>query len=124
MYKKEKRKKRNADLKAPDGNVMQMEEAAAAVPVVHGVGAVGERLRGRYVSVGPVRLGRRGGRGRGMMEGGHGGAARGRHWAGGLHSCRLLLLIGTAVKKGQRCKESKARQATAVFGGFDSLRRQ
>ena len=38
------------------------------------------------------------------MEGGHGGATRGRHWAGGLHSCRLLLLIGTAVNRRNRLK--------------------
>lgn len=31
------------------------------------------------------------------MKGGHGGATGGRHWAGGLHSCGLLLLIGTGV---------------------------
>lgn len=33
------------------------------------------------------------------MERGHGGATGGRHWAGGLHSCRLLLLVGTAANK-------------------------
>lgn len=71
----------------------------AAVPVVHRVGVVRERLRGRYVGVGPVWLGRRGCRGWGMMEGGHRGATRGRHWAGGLHSCRLLLLIGTVANR-------------------------
>lgn len=31
------------------------------------------------------------------MKGGDGGATGGRHRAGGLHSCRLLLLIGTEV---------------------------
>lgn len=65
--------------------------------MVHGVGVVGERLRGRDRSVRPVGLGRRGGGGRGMVEGRHGGATRGRHGAGGLHSRRLLLLVGTEV---------------------------
>lgn len=65
--------------------------------MVHGVGAVGQRLRGRDVGVGPVGFGRRSRRGGGMMEGGDGGATGGRHWAGGLHSCRLLLLIGTGA---------------------------
>lgn len=69
----------------------------AAVPVVHGVGVVGERLWGRDRSVRPVGLGRRGGRGRGMVEGRHGGATGGRHGAGGLHSRKLLLLVGTEV---------------------------
>lgn len=65
--------------------------------MVHGVGVVGERLRGRDRSVRPVGLGRRSGRGGGMVEGRHGGATGGRHGAGGLHSRRLLLLIGTEV---------------------------
>lgn len=42
------------------------------------------------------------------MEGGHRGATRGRHWAGGLHSCRLLLLIGTAVNRGNRLNVAPA----------------
>lgn len=69
----------------------------AAVPVVHGVGVVRERLWGRDRSVRPVGFGRRGGRGRGMVEGRHGGATGGRHGAGGLHSRKLLLLVGTEV---------------------------
>lgn len=71
----------------------------AAVPVVHRVGVVRERLRGRDVGVGPVWFGCRGCRGWGMMEGWHGGATGGRHWAGGLHTCRLLLLIGTVADR-------------------------
>lgn len=71
--------------------------------MVHGVGAVGEqRLRGRHVAVGPVWFGRGGGGGRGMVQGGHGGAAGGRHWAGGLHSCRLILLMGTVAHAGRQ----------------------
>lgn len=31
------------------------------------------------------------------MKWGHRGATGGCHWAGGLHSCGLLLLIGTGV---------------------------
>lgn len=60
------------------------------------------------MGVGPVWFGRRGRRWRGMMEGGHRGATRGRHWAGGLHSCRLLLLIGTAVNRGNRLNVAPA----------------
>lgn len=78
----------------------------AAVPVVHRVGVVRERLWRRYVSVGPVWFGCWGRRGWGMMEGGHWGATGGRHWAGGLHSCRLLLLIGTVVDRRVRCDSS------------------
>lgn len=69
----------------------------AKVPVVHTVDIIRERLRGRYVDVCPVWFGCRGGHGWAMMEGWHGGATGGRHWAGGLHSCGLLLLIGTVV---------------------------
>lgn len=85
-----------------DVNVARLQ---GAVPVVHGVGGVGEGLGGRDVGVGPVRFGRGGRRGRGMMERGHRGATGGRHWAGGLHSCMLLLLIGTAAKTNTRVKD-------------------
>lgn len=51
------------------------------------------------------------------MEGGHRGATGGRHWARGLHSCRLLLLIGTVVTtraKRQRVKDASS--AGRVWG--------
>lgn len=87
----------------------------AAVPVVHRVGVIREWLRGRYVDVGPVWFGCWGRRGWGMMEWGHRGATGGRHWAGGLHSCRLLLLIGTKAKKIKK-KRSKTCPVLAGFG--------
>lgn len=34
-----------------------------------------------------------------MVQGGHGRAAGGRHWAGDLHHCGRLLLIHTVVDK-------------------------
>lgn len=49
------------------------------------------------MGISPVRFGRGGQRGRTMVKGGHRGAAGGRHWAGGLHSCVVLLLIGTTA---------------------------
>ena len=47
----------------------------------------------------PVRFGCRGGGrcGGTMVKWGHGGAAGGGGWAGGLHSCWLLLLVGTGL---------------------------
>lgn len=49
------------------------------------------------------------------MEGGHRGATGGRHWAGGLHSCRLLLLIGTVANRRQK---SHMLRALPVFVGL------
>lgn len=88
----------------------------AAVPVVHRVGVIRERLRGRYVDVGPVWFGSWGRGGGGMMEWGHWGATGGRHWAGGLHSCRLLLLIGTKATEGK-----KGSKTCAVPQGWELL---
>lgn len=65
--------------------------------VVHGVSAVREGLWGCEVRVRPVWFGGRGGSGRHMLARGHGRAAGGRHWAGGLHSRGMLLLVGTNV---------------------------
>lgn len=70
--------------------------SAAAVPVVQRVGAVRQRLRGCHVAERSLRFRGRRRRRRAMVDGGHGVAAGRRHRAGGLHSCKLLLLIGTA----------------------------
>lgn len=66
-----------------------------AVPVVHGVSAVREGLRWSEVRIRSVWFRGGGGGGRHMLARGHGCTAGGRHWAGGLHSGGMLLLVGT-----------------------------
>ncbi len=68
-----------------------------SVPVVYGVSAVREGLGRCEVRVRPVWF--RGGRH--MLARGHWRAAGGRHWAGGLHSRGMLLLVGTGDTREQ-----------------------
>lgn len=71
--------------------------------MVHGVGAVREGLGGLEVGVRPVWFGGGDGRGGAIMKGGHGVAAGGCRWAGGLHACWVfVLLVGTERHTGWR----------------------
>lgn len=91
----------------------------AALPVIHVISIVGKRKRGRDLSVRPVWFGRRGGCGRRMVEGRHGGAAGGRHWAGDLHHCGRLLLVHTAVNKKSACRRVGERLRFTQRSGED-----